>query len=107
MIFTFWWLRKNQKATTFCDMKITHISNFSIPNKVLLEKARLTHLHIFCVFFHGKIAVIETVCPPKPKIFIGPSQKKFADTSFKPVWPFNLGMPILEIPLKEKSLGDS
>ena len=98
---------KNQKDTTFCDMKITQISNFSIHNKVLLEKAMLTHLHIFYVCFHVKIAMIETVCPPKPKIFIGPSQKKFADTSFKPVLLFNLGMPILEIHLKEKSLEDS
>ena len=88
-------------------MKIIQISNFSIHNKVLLEQAMLTHLHIFCVCFCVKIAMIETTCPPKPEIFIGPSQKKFADTSFKPVLLFNLGMPILEIHLKEKSLEDS
>ena len=88
-------------------MKIIQISNFSIHNKVLLEQAMLTHLHIFCVCFCVKIAMIETICPPKPEIFIGPSQKKFADTSFKPVLLFNLGMPILEIHLKEKSLEDS
>ena len=88
-------------------MKIIQISNFSIHNKVLLEQAMLTHLHIFCVCFCVKIAMIETTCLPKPEIFIGPSQKKFADTSFKPVLLFNLGMPILEIHLKEKSLEDS
>ena len=64
-------------------------------------------IYIFSVYFRVKIAMIETICPPKPEIFIGPSQKKFADTSFKPVLLFNLGMPILEIHLKEKSLEDS
>ena len=84
-------------------MKITQISNFNDDNKVLLETAMLTHFHIFYVCFHVTIAITETICPTKPKIFIGPSQKKFAGSSFKLFLLFNPGMPLLGISPEEKS----